>query len=95
MRDAVVDKRMPPRLASDCCTTWFQDFGLTDAERATLVGWIDAGAPEGDIAADGESLPPIGGVSRVDLTLTMPEPYTPPRPTAPSTRTGASSSTGP
>ena len=77
VRDAVVDKRMPPWLAAQCCTEWFQDFGLTDAERAILVGWIDAGAPEGNMEEEGESLPPIGGVSRVDLTLTMPEPYTP------------------
>ncbi|MES2639269.1 MAG: hypothetical protein V4850_07285 [Myxococcota bacterium] len=77
VRDAVIDRRMPPWLAAECCTPWFQDFGLTELERATLIDWIDAGAPEGDPADAGEPRPPIGGVSRVDLTLTMPEPYTP------------------
>ena len=76
VRDAVIDRRMPPWLAAECCTPWFQDFDLTELERATLLDWIDAGAPEGDPAEAGEARPPIGGVSRVDLTLTMPEPYT-------------------
>ena len=77
VRDALVDDRMPPWLAADCCTPLFQSFDLTEAERANFVAWIDAGAPEGDPATPGTSLPPVGGLSRVDVTVTMPEPYTP------------------
>jgi hypothetical protein len=74
---AVGSRQMPPFLAEACCAAWFQDFDLTDDERARLLGWIEQGAPEGDPADAGDPLPPIGGVSRVDLTLTMDEPYTP------------------
>jgi hypothetical protein len=80
IRAAVAARTMPPWLAADCCSDWFQDFSLTDPEIATLLAWIDADAPEGDPAEVGEALPPVGGLSRVDLTLTMDEPYTPEAP---------------
>jgi hypothetical protein len=68
---------MPPWQPADCCTPLYQDFGLTDEERASILAWIDAGAPEGNAADAGEARPPIGGLSRVDVTVTMPEPYVP------------------
>jgi hypothetical protein len=76
IRDAVTARTMPPWLAADCCQSWFQDFSLTPTEIAAVQDWVDAGAPEG--AGIGAPLEPIGGLSRVDVTLTMPEPYEPP-----------------
>lgn len=67
---------MPPFLAARCCTEYFADWSLGDAEIATLDRWVAAGAPEGDpAAAPRMTLPPAGGLSRVDVRVTMPEPY--------------------
>jgi len=77
IHSAVEARRMPPWLASDCCAAYFQDASLTDDEIATITGWIDAGAPEGDPADAPEPREPVGGLSRIDLTLPIPEPYTP------------------
>lgn len=77
VRAAVLDRSMPPWLADECCTTWYDDFGLTDDEIAAIAGWIDAGMPEGDPESPAEPRTPVGELSRVDLTLTMAETYTP------------------
>ena len=74
---AVATRRMPPWLAAPCCAKYRADFSLTEEERAVFGAWVQAGAPAGDPAA-----PParptvsVGGLSRVDVTVTMPEPYT-------------------
>ncbi len=70
-------RTMPPFLAADCCRSYHRQFSLTEAEIVTLSNWADRGAPEGDAADAGEVPPALGGVSRVDLTLEMREPYTP------------------
>ncbi len=77
IRTSVEAGTMPPFQAHRCCATYTQDYSLTDAERAALVAWVDQGAPEGDPAEHGEERSPIGGLSRVDLTLAMSEPYVP------------------
>jgi hypothetical protein len=41
-----------------------------------LERWLEQGAPEGD-PADAPPPPEPVGLSRVDLEITMPEPYTP------------------
>jgi mono/diheme cytochrome c family protein len=47
----VVDGRvMPPWLASDEDGPWANDLRLSDAERATILAWVDAGGPAGDPA---------------------------------------------
>ena len=53
------------------------DRSLSAEQIATIVLWADEGAPEGEAADEGAALTPIEGMSRVDLTLTMSEPYTP------------------
>lgn len=76
VRAAVAERRMPPWLPASCCTPLDGDFDLTDAERAAILAWIDGGAAAGN-PEDTVTAEPIGGVSRVDLTVTMPEAYTP------------------
>ena len=77
IRDAVVARRMPPYLAAPCCQSYYRDYSLTDVEIATIAAWADAGAPPGDPADEPPPLPSRGGLSRVDATLTMAEPYAP------------------
>jgi hypothetical protein len=77
IRATVVAGSMPPFQTDRCCTAYEQDYSLTEAERATIVGWVDQGSEQGDESDLVDARAPIGGLSRVDLTLAMPEPYLP------------------
>jgi len=69
---------MPPYLAAPCCTDYQLGIGLAAGERATLLAWLAQGAPEGDAGeAPDAAVAPAGGLSRVDVTLRMPEAYLP------------------
>jgi hypothetical protein len=68
---------MPPWLAARCCTDYFRDYSLTETEIATVLGWLENGASAGDSATAAPVPEPVGGLSRVDVTLQLPEPYTP------------------
>jgi hypothetical protein len=76
--DAVESRAMPPWGAAPGCHDYQGDPSLTDDEIATIVAWADAGAPEGD-PADAVSAEPIPSpaLDSVDLTLALPEAYTP------------------
>jgi peroxiredoxin len=54
IKEAVLDKRMPPWHADPHHGTFRNDRRLTSAEIATLTSWVDAGTPKGDDA----DLPP-------------------------------------
>ncbi len=78
IRDAIVDRRMPPWLAGPDCNEYVANRALSDEELDTMVRWLDGGMPEGDttdepITVDRE----VTALSRVDLSLAMPEPYVP------------------
>ena len=77
--DAVVDRRMPPGQPGDGCAEYTEAPGLTDEEVDTIARWAEGGAPEGDAADATDVSPHVDSLAmeRVDLTLTMPEPYTP------------------
>jgi hypothetical protein len=76
--EAVTSGEMPPWSPDPCCSEYKWDRRLTPTETKILTTWADQGAIEGDPNLEG---PPIdfdrGGLSRVDLTLSMPEPYAP------------------
>jgi len=75
---AVDRKLMPPWPPNDCCQAYQHDRSLSAADRDTLLRWIDGGLPEGDPATATPSQPlPPPQLSRVDVTLQMPTPYTP------------------
>ncbi len=78
MADAVNNKRMPPWLASKSCGGPFVgDRTLSDAQIATLNAWFTGGALEGNPA---DAPAPVGvaeQLPKVDLTMQMPQPYTP------------------
>jgi mono/diheme cytochrome c family protein len=77
----VESKEMPPWFASAPHGVFANERGLTDDEIATIVSWVEAGAPAGDMADapaprqwaeakhDGWSL------GTPDLVVKMPEPY--------------------
>ena len=78
MRAAIASGEMPPWPPNDCCQSYRHNRSLSAAARDTLLRWLDAGAPEGDpTGAPPSQPPPPPRLSRVDLTLRMPMPYTP------------------
>lgn len=75
---AVEDRRMPPAEPAEGCNTYTPDPSLTDDQIQTILDWIDGDMPEGD-AADATDVEPRvnpDALDRVDLTLTLPEPFT-------------------
>jgi hypothetical protein len=76
VRAAVATRAMPPWQAARCCNHYFEDRSLTDGEYETLLRFLDEGAPEG-APTDAGTPPVLSLLSRVDLSLTMPEEYVP------------------
>lgn len=75
---AVATDRMPPWKPADCCRDLAHDRSLTADEKAIVLAWIAQGALPGDPAAESPPLDiDVGGLSRVDLTIGMPEPFAP------------------
>ena len=77
IRSAVLSRSMPPWQVSDCCGDWYHDYSLTTEEIAQIAAWVDSGAAEGDPGEAPPAPEPIGGLSRVDLSLSPTEAYTP------------------
>src|SRR5262245_6456349 len=78
IRSAVDRKLMPPWPPNDCCGEYQHDRSLSAVQRDTLLRRLDSGRPEGDMATATPSMPlPPPVLSRVDVTLQMPQPYTP------------------
>jgi hypothetical protein len=71
------DRTMPPWPPVDCCRPLQHPLALTNDQIAAFEAWSAGGAPEGEpddyLAPE---LPPTG-LPRIDLSLTMSEPYTP------------------
>lgn len=69
---------MPPWQAVPGHIEYKDDRSLSDAQIQFIRDWVDAGTPEGDPSEAGEPLPPIGAaLPEVDLSLSLPAPYTP------------------
>jgi mono/diheme cytochrome c family protein len=79
IKQKVVAKEMPPWPADDACASYYDRRSLTDEQIGTLAKWVDDGAIEGDPEDEGAAVDkgPSRALSRVDLTLQMPEAYTP------------------
>ncbi len=78
VREVVQQKRMPPWLADPHFGKFQNDRSLSDADRTTLLGWIEQGCPKGDPA----DLPPerqfVEGwtIGKPDAVFSMAEEYT-------------------
>jgi hypothetical protein len=69
---------MPPWMPAEECNDYVGNIDLSAEERATLLAWLDAGAAEGDPAdAPAATGTPEGADWEANLTLQLPEPYTP------------------
>ncbi|MGZ3441474.1 MAG: hypothetical protein ACXVDD_18270, partial [Polyangia bacterium] len=77
VRVAVANKVMPPWPPGTGCSEYREDRSLTDAEIATITGWIDQGAVEGNKSDYQPGTPTSAGLSRVDRTLSLAAPYQP------------------
>jgi hypothetical protein len=75
IREVVRTQRMPPWHADPHVGKWVGDRGLTPQESATLVHWVEAGAPRGD-GADPLAAPRAPAsewtLGQPDLVLTLP-----------------------
>ncbi|RMG10562.1 MAG: monooxygenase [Deltaproteobacteria bacterium] len=81
IRRVVVDRTMPPYLPAPGCNEYVAPKWLSEEEIATIERWVDEGAKEGD-PADYTPPPALSQgltLDRVDLTLAMPDAYTPRR----------------
>jgi hypothetical protein len=76
VRDAVMARRMPPWQPDACCNHYRFDRSLSDAERDTLVRWLEHGFPAGD-PVTAPATPPAQGLPRVDLHAEMAAAFTP------------------
>lgn len=77
-RIAVEAGSMPPWHANDECAEYVAVRALTEEQKTTFLEWVDTGMAEGDASAPGPALEvEATTLSRVDLTLSMEESYTP------------------
>lgn len=69
---------MPPWKFDKGCNEYQGDYSVTDSEKQMLSAWLEGGLLEGDRKSEAPALD-IGdkGLSRVDVTLQLPEPYLP------------------
>lgn len=71
---------MPPWQPSADCNTYLGNIDLSEREKDTLLAWLDADMPEGDPADTSTSSGgPAPSTFEPDLSLRLPEPYTPTR----------------
>jgi hypothetical protein len=75
---AVESRTMPPWMPSNECNQYEGDTSLSDEEVQLITRWVSEGGKEGKASqSPGVQTPPVGGLSRVDVRLTMKESYTP------------------
>ncbi len=73
---AIENGDMPPWPPSECCTDLRHPRRVSPDDVEILRAWITADTPEGD-PVDAPPPPTVLGLSRVDLEVMMPVPYTP------------------
>jgi copper type II ascorbate-dependent monooxygenase-like protein len=77
IREKVLTGQMPPWHAAEPHGTFSNDRRLTDADKKTLITWVDAGAPQGNP----KDLPPAPQftegweIGKPDVVLSMLQPY--------------------
>jgi hypothetical protein len=77
IREQVATRQMPPWHATQAHGTFLNDRRLSDADRDTLIRWVDGGAPKGDL----KDLPPVPKftdgweIGTPDVVLSMAKDY--------------------
>lgn len=80
IKNAVLSGVMPPWFADPKVGHFANDRRLSDADKATIAGWVDAGAPEGN--AKDKPAPVAwkdGWTVQPDIVFEMPKPYMVPK----------------
>jgi hypothetical protein len=78
IKAAITAGTMPPWPPADGCSEYLDNRALTKDQIDLISQWVDSGAPEGNPSDKPNTIDPnTTSLSRVDLTVTMPEPYTP------------------
>ncbi|HLG97393.1 MAG TPA: cytochrome c [Bryobacteraceae bacterium] len=81
IKSAVQIKKMPPWSADPAASHKFaNDRSLSDADRSTLIAWVDAGAPEGNPADAPKPLAFVDGwnIGKPDMVFAMPSAFSVP-----------------
>ena len=77
IRDVVATGKMPPWQSVDPHGTFSNDRRLTEQQKETLLNWVDAGAPQGDV----KDMPPVPkfpegwNIGKPDVVLSMARPF--------------------
>ncbi len=77
IKNKVTTGEMPPWHANPAVGSFTNARGLTDAEKDTIVRWVDGGAPEGDRTKlpVAPHFPDGWQIGTPDLVIEMPEPF--------------------
>ena len=77
IKNKVVTGEMPPWHANPAVGSFANARGLTDAEKDTIVRWVDGGAPEGDRAKlpAAPQFPDGWQIGTPDVVIEIPEPF--------------------
>ncbi len=80
IKQAVVTKKMPPWFADEHFGKFSNDRSMDQADIETLVSWVDAGAPAGEIADAPKPIDWIEGwrIGKPDVVLSMTKPFSVP-----------------
>ncbi|MEE2901733.1 MAG: hypothetical protein VYC39_05355 [Myxococcota bacterium] len=78
IQQAVTSRSMPPWLAKDADVKYRKDPSLSDEQIQIINDWITHGTLAGENKSDSVNMTADSdGLARVDLELSVPEPYTP------------------
>ena len=75
-RAAVAAGVMPPWPPAASCNRFAADRSLSATQVDTITQWVDQGAALGEVKTQKTASPTVG-LSRIDLSIPMPEPFTP------------------
>ncbi|HTS46601.1 MAG TPA: hypothetical protein VMH05_01590 [Bryobacteraceae bacterium] len=80
IKQAVVTKKMPPWFADEHYGKFSNDRSMAQADIDTLVNWVDAGAPAGEIADAPKPIDWVEGwrIGKPDVVLSMTKPFSVP-----------------
>ena len=75
---AIQSGSMPPWIFDNDCNSYRGNYSLSEREKALFEAWVEQDTPEGDPKKPAPALDlDATSLSRVDVSLRMPEPYTP------------------
>lgn len=77
VKHSIESGSMPPWSPREGCWDYKASRALTTKQKKVLLDWLDGGAPKGDPSEEREKSEDHGHDIEFNMTLEMPEPYTP------------------